>query len=225
MVWAKPKNIVEDIDRHGNVRVYFRRRGQRKIRIHALPDSPEFWEAYAAATQGRQLPPPRKEPCVSPRASGGTLRWLAQAYFSAPEYQRLDLSTQTVRRRVIESCLLEPLEPGSSFVMADCPLDRISGKHIKMLRDRKAKVPEAANTRLKALRGLFKWALADIDLAHASRRESIPRATCNPFGPIPPAITLGLWKRLRNSRRRIRQAVPRGLPLRFCCSPASGSLT
>jgi hypothetical protein len=34
-----------------------------------------------------------------------------------------------------------------------------------MLRDRKAKVPEAANTRLKALRGLFKWALADIDLA------------------------------------------------------------
>jgi integrase len=49
--------------------------------------------------------------------------------------------------------------------MADCPLDRISGKHIKMLRDRKAKVPEAANTRLKALRGLFKWALADIDLA------------------------------------------------------------
>jgi len=26
--------------------------------------------------------------------------------------------------------------------MADCPLDRISGKHIKMLRDRKAEVPE-----------------------------------------------------------------------------------
>jgi hypothetical protein len=51
MVWAKPKYIVEDIDRYGNVRVYFRRRGQRKIRIHALPESPEFWEAYAAATQ------------------------------------------------------------------------------------------------------------------------------------------------------------------------------
>jgi integrase len=165
MVWAKPKYIVEDIDRHGNVRVYFCRRGQRKIRIHALPDSPEFWEAYAAATQGRPLPPRGKEPRVSPRASEGTLRWLAQAYFSAPEYRCLDSSTQTVRRRVIEGCLLEPLEPGSSFIMADCPLDRISGKHVKMLRDRKAKVPEAANTRLKALRGLFKWALADIDLA------------------------------------------------------------
>jgi hypothetical protein len=71
----------------------------------------------------------------------------------------------TVRRRVIEGCLLEPLEPGSRFIMADCPLDRISGKLIKMLRDRKAEVPEAANTRLKALRGLFKWALVDPDLA------------------------------------------------------------
>ena len=161
MVWAKPKYIVEDIDRHGNVRVYFCRRGQRKIRIHARPDSPEFWEAYAAAAQGRPLPPHGKEP----RASEGTLRWLAQAYFSAPEYRRLDSSTQTVRRRVIEGCLLEPLEPGSSFIMADCPLDRISGKHIKMLRDRKAEVPEAANTRLKALRGLFKWALVDPYLA------------------------------------------------------------
>jgi hypothetical protein len=70
-----------------------------------------------------------------------------------------------VHRRVIEGCLLESLEPGSSFIMADCPLDRISGKHVKMLRDRKAKVPEAANTRLKALRGLFKWGLANIDLA------------------------------------------------------------
>jgi len=66
---------------------------------------------------------------------------------------------------VIEGCLLEPLEPGSSLIMADCPLARISGQHIKMLRDRKAEVPEAANTRLKALRGLFKWALLDPDLA------------------------------------------------------------
>ena len=99
------------------------------------------------------------------RATEGTLRWLCLAYCAAPEYRRLDPNTQIVRRRVIESCLLEPLEPGSGLIMADCPLDRISGKHIKMLRDRKAEAPEAANTRLKALRRLFKWALVDPDLA------------------------------------------------------------
>lgn len=70
-----------------------------------------------------------------------------------------------VRRRVIEGCLLEPLEPGGALIMADCPLDRVSGRHVKMLRDRKVATPEAANTRLKALRGLFKWALADDDIA------------------------------------------------------------
>ena len=61
MVWAKPKFIWEDVDRHGNVRVYFCRQGQRKIRIHAIPNSPEFWVAYAAAAQGCPLPVPGKE--------------------------------------------------------------------------------------------------------------------------------------------------------------------
>jgi hypothetical protein len=129
--------------------------------------------------QGRPLPVPGKEQRGT-RAAEGTLRWLCAAYFAAPEYRRLDPNTQIVRRRVIESCLLEPLEPGSSLIMADCPLDRISGKHIKMLRDRKAEVPEAANTRLKALRGLFKWALVDPDLA-----SRFP-AGINPARDVPP---------------------------------------
>ncbi len=185
MVWAKPKFIWEDVDRHGNVRIYFCRQGQRKIRIYALPDSPEFWAAYAAAAQGRSLPVPGKEQRGT-RALEGTLRWLCVAYFAAPEYRRLDPNTQIVRRRVIESCLLEPLEPGSSLIMADCPLDRISGKHIKMLRDRKAEVPEAANTRLKALRGLFKWALVDPDLA------SYFPAGINPARDVPSFLTYSL---------------------------------
>jgi hypothetical protein len=100
MVWAKPKFIWEDVDRHGNVRVYFCRQGQRKIRIHALPDSPEFWAAYAAAAQGRPLPVLGNGQRGTPAAEG-TLRWLCVAYFAAPEYRRLDPNTQIVRRRVI----------------------------------------------------------------------------------------------------------------------------
>jgi len=49
MIWHdKPKFIVEDVDRYGNVRIYFCRRGQRKIRIRAMPGSAEF---------GRPMPP------------------------------------------------------------------------------------------------------------------------------------------------------------------------
>jgi hypothetical protein len=34
------KFLVEDTDRHGNVRIYFRRKGQPKIRLNALPGRP-----------------------------------------------------------------------------------------------------------------------------------------------------------------------------------------
>lgn len=52
MVWRdKPKFVIEDVDRYGNVRLYYSRRGQRKIRIREMPGSPEF---------GRPMPPPRK---------------------------------------------------------------------------------------------------------------------------------------------------------------------
>ena len=34
--------IVEDVDRHGNVRIYFRRTGQPKIRLRERPGTEAF---------------------------------------------------------------------------------------------------------------------------------------------------------------------------------------
>ena len=47
--------ICIDEDRHGNVRIYFRRRGQRKVRIHAALGTPEFLEAYRTLRQQSEL--------------------------------------------------------------------------------------------------------------------------------------------------------------------------
>ena len=59
--------------------------------------------------------------------------------------------------------------------MADCPLGRVSARHVKMMRDRKSATPEAANTRLKALRGLFKWALsAEIGISISNPARDVP---------------------------------------------------
>jgi len=44
--------VVEDVDRHGNVRRYFRRKGQPKIRLRGLPGSTEFMNAYQVALSG-----------------------------------------------------------------------------------------------------------------------------------------------------------------------------
>ena len=49
MVAIKLKHVVEDKDRHGNLRHYFRRKGQPKIRLRGIPCSGEFMEAYRAA--------------------------------------------------------------------------------------------------------------------------------------------------------------------------------
>ena len=36
------RHLVEDVDRHGNVRVYYRRKGKEKIRLRASLGTDEF---------------------------------------------------------------------------------------------------------------------------------------------------------------------------------------
>lgn len=45
------KYVVEDTDRHGNVRLYYRRHG-RKVRLRGPAGSPEFLADYKAAAAG-----------------------------------------------------------------------------------------------------------------------------------------------------------------------------
>lgn len=67
----KYKYLIRDIDRHGNERLYYRARGQAKVRIYADADSPGFAAAYQAARNGTPLPKPvkrnwpRKEPAYT----------------------------------------------------------------------------------------------------------------------------------------------------------------
>jgi integrase len=78
-------------------------------------------------------------------------------YFASVDYQRLDPRTQRVQRAILEKTLLEPGLPGKTF--ADCPIASMTGRLIKVLRDRvAADKPEAANNRVKAIRRLFNWA-------------------------------------------------------------------
>jgi len=64
---------------------------------------------------------------------------------------------------LLEDCLCErstndKTKAGYDFRFADYAIADLGEKHIRVLRDRKQHVPNAANNRLKALRGLFKWA-------------------------------------------------------------------
>jgi integrase len=148
--------LMSDRDRHGNDRLYVRRH-RRKIRIREKPGTEAFARSYADALQ--VLDRGLTDRAVLKGAPAGTLGWLAACYFASVEFRRLDPKSQSTRRRIIEDCLREPRKPGSCDLMRDCPLSVLSAAHVKMLRDRKAGTPAAANNRRKYLSSMFGWAV------------------------------------------------------------------
>ena len=163
------KFLVEDLDRHGNVRVYVRRRG-RKTRIRATPGTDEFMAEYRAALENsNQLLP------YSPTAAPpGSLRWLVQSYYGCPEFLGYHESTRANRRYILEGICREH---GAK------PFARMETSHVRLhIRDPKAATPEAANQRVKVLRQMFKWAV-EVGLAVNNPALGVPKlANNNPDG-------------------------------------------
>lgn len=137
------KYVSEDTDRHGNVRVYLRRPGFRKVRLHQMPGTPEFDEEYRKAMAGEILPAPAKEIIIP-----GSFRDLCVRYYGSGTFTRLDARTQYVRRGVLDGLC----ERCGSFLVAT-----IQPRHVLGLRDSKEGRPEAGNGILKALRQLFAY--------------------------------------------------------------------
>ena len=148
--------LVEEPDRHGNVRLYVRRHGKR-VRIREQPGTPEFMAAYNAAMSGKACEPPKAIPPAS-------LRWLVAKYLASAEFRRLNESTRKARRGILESICQEH---GAK------PFARMEARHVKAVRDEKEDLPEAGNGRVKALRQLFAWAI-DAEIADRNPARDCP---------------------------------------------------
>ena len=174
VITIKRKYVRQEVDRHGNVRLYFRMGLGRRIRIRERPGTEEFDQRYhelMRQTVAGALAPARRD-----TANIGTVRWLRQLYLASAEFKSsLDPRTQNVRRQLLDHICAEPLKPGSDKTFGECPVDRMTAKHLRALRDRKVEFPEAANSRVKAVRALFKWGLAN----------DIPGVGANPARDVP----------------------------------------
>src|SRR6266511_3145804 len=120
MISLRLKYLVEDVDRHGNVRLYFRRKGQRKTRLAGLPGSDEFMTAYKAALSAsgdiqHPRPPAR-----------GSFGHLCLAYYASATFKALDRSTQSWRRRALDAVCERH---------GDKPVGLMQAKHVRKLRD------------------------------------------------------------------------------------------
>jgi hypothetical protein len=146
-----PPGCVEDRDRHGNFRIYYRAKGRPKVRLRGVPWTPEFMAEYEAA---KAAPEPSRLKGIPPN----TWRWLCIRYFAeCADYLRYDDRQKRVRRGLLEATFDEPLAPNSPRFFRDMPISRMSADAVEVLRDRKLDTPEAANARVKAVRQVFKW--------------------------------------------------------------------
>lgn len=150
------KYVVEDVDRHGNVRLYFRRNG-RKTRLRGLPGSAEFSAAYQAALDASM--PDQGKPRRA--LAAGTFEATCNAYYASRTFTDLDASTQAWRRRALDKIAL---------TKGDAPIEELTPSRIKRLRDE----PESAgvgNQRLKALKALIAWAFESDLIASNPAKE------------------------------------------------------
>lgn len=165
------KYVVEDTDRHGNVRVYLRKPGQAKVRLKTQPGTQEFLDEYRAALKGMTDKP--QAATLDRRGNKGTFKWLCEQYFGSVEFKRLSSRTQYVRRRILDGVCEKD---GSK------PFALLEPRHVRKMRDDKADTPEAANGIVKALRQTFNFAV-EYELASRNPARDVPyiRSTSEGF--------------------------------------------
>jgi integrase len=153
------KYVVESVDRHGNVRVYFqRRKGDPRIRLRERPGTPEFEREYQRAFSGEAAIDAATR-LIDRKAAQGSLRWLCEQYYvSAAFLNGLDPETTRPRRRRILDEICQQPHRDTGQLAGTLPYRLMTPRVIAAIRDAKAETPESANMRVKALRALFAWA-------------------------------------------------------------------
>ena len=135
-----PKHCTYQRDRDGNRRVRFRRRGVSGY-LTGIPWSEDFMRQYAALLERDQAQ--RAQVGVGLRSLPGSFSALCATYYSSPEFLGLKVSTQRVRRNMLEGFRAEH---------GHRSLKDLQRVHIQTIIGAKAGTPEAGNNLLKVLR-------------------------------------------------------------------------
>jgi integrase len=138
----KVENVEKFKDRHGKQRLYYRVYPGPRTPLRGPEGSPEFWEDYHVAAS---------KYVKKPNTNSGTIRWLCVQYFKSAAFKQLKQNTQKVRHGILDRFCLEHGEKRFSHLRP---------KDLMKIRDKMTDRPESANGLTKALRQLFKYAIA-----------------------------------------------------------------
>ncbi|EJC75599.1 site-specific recombinase XerC [Rhizobium leguminosarum bv. trifolii WSM2012] len=143
------RGIIEDIDRHGNVRIYYRVKGKKKVRLREKSGTAAFLREYECAEKGI----PYGEETAAPASAGPVVarsfRWLCQQYFRRAA-KSVTPGTMSRRRRILEDICIKH---------GDKPFELLERKHVTAIRDTRIDSPGAANNIVKAISAMYAWAI------------------------------------------------------------------
>nr|WP_250811849.1 tyrosine-type recombinase/integrase [Neorhizobium tomejilense] len=140
-----PLNVTREKNRHGTWVFYYRVGKGPRTRLKGSPDSDEFKAAYKAAVAVAPEPFARRQ-----KGDSRSLRWLIDRYMESRKWAALSVAT----RRARGNLFLQMLQNAGDAFFAD-----ISKRDVEAALDARAHTPAQANCLLKALRGLFEWAI------------------------------------------------------------------
>ena len=169
------------------IRVYFRRPGFPKVRLHGVVRTPSFMAEYEAAKAAYEssLKGPQPASLVG-KGKLGTWRWLCIAYMDSDQFKRLGKSTTSTRRRILDSTWEEPISQDSKLTFGDMPIQKMTAKAVRVLRDRKGKTGTAGNERRKVMGYVFAWGVENHeDLVQANPVRDVARVE-HKSRPTPP---------------------------------------
>jgi integrase/recombinase XerD len=137
------KYLVSYNDRHGKLRHYVKKPGERGVPIKEQLHTEAFMAAYHAALRGQRTE-------LQPEAAkAGSFHALCIAYFSSNKFKSHDPTTRSWRRAALESICK---------VHGGKPVALMESRHVRKIRNEREDKPSIANQRMKALRALFAWA-------------------------------------------------------------------
>ncbi|WOC17396.1 tyrosine-type recombinase/integrase [Pseudochrobactrum sp. MP213Fo] len=140
-----PLYVVREVSRHGRVKYFYRIGKGERIRLPDELNTPEFKEAYKQAIIGYKIETPRG--IISPP---NTLRWLIDHYRESSSWKAFSPATRKQR----ENIFLNVIKRSNNTLYT--AIDR---KSIVAAVEARSETPAQANHFLKAMRGVFSWAL------------------------------------------------------------------
>jgi integrase len=158
VVRRRYRYVVQDYDRHGNVRVYLRLPGRPKLRLREEPGTAEFDEEYRRAIGGKI----KAAPTRLRAPNRGTLRALCIAYYTSAGYKRMEPRSRHVRRLILDKLCEQHGEKPAELMWA---------RHVRQIRDTRAETPEAANSMVKAIRAVYRHGMLAELVKHNPARE------------------------------------------------------